>query len=53
MTAANRCFVDSNVWLYAATQSEDVPPDPRQETARTLLTAIDPYRKSRKRKLHK
>jgi predicted nucleic acid-binding protein len=43
MTAANRCFVDSNVWIYAATQSEDVPPDPRHEMARTLLAAIEPY----------
>jgi predicted nucleic acid-binding protein len=43
MTAANRCFVDSNVWIYAATQSEDVPPDPRHARARTLLAEIDPY----------
>ncbi len=43
MTDANRCFVDSNIWIYAATQSEDVPPDPRHEAARTLIKQVKPY----------
>ncbi|MGG6240364.1 PIN domain-containing protein [Nodosilinea sp. AN01ver1] len=43
MTGANHCFVDSNIWIYAATQSEDVPPDPRHEAARTLINEIEPY----------
>lgn len=38
-----RCFIDSNVWLYAATQSQDNPPDPRHETARQLITQVQPY----------
>jgi predicted nucleic acid-binding protein len=43
MTAApNRYFVDSNIWIYAATQSEDVPPDPRHSDARRLLAEIEP-----------
>jgi predicted nucleic acid-binding protein len=42
MTAINRCFVDSNVWIYAATQSKDNPPDPRHATARRLLESIEP-----------
>ena len=37
-----RCFLDSNVWIYAATQSQDNPPDPRHETARQLITQVQP-----------
>ena len=37
-----RCFIDSNVWIYAATQSQDNPPDPRHETARQLITQVQP-----------
>lgn len=36
------CFIDSNVWIYAATQSQDNPPDPRHETARQLITQVQP-----------
>ena len=43
MTAADRCFVDSNIWIYAATQSEDAPPDPRHEAARALIKQIQPH----------
>ena len=43
MTDADRCFVDSNIWIYAATQSEDMPPDPRHEAARALIQKIQPY----------
>lgn len=39
----NRCFIDSNVWIYAATQSENTPPDPRHAAARTLLEQVKPY----------
>ena len=37
-----RCFIDSNIWIYAATQSQDNPPDPRHETARQLITQVQP-----------
>jgi len=43
MTDADRCFVDSNVWIYAATQSENVPLDPRHEAARGLIKQIKPH----------
>lgn len=43
MTAADRCFVDSKIWIYAATQSEDMPPDPRHEAARILIQQIQPH----------
>jgi len=43
MTDADRCFVDSNIWIYAATQSEDVPLDPRHEAARALIKQIQPH----------
>lgn len=33
-----RCFVDSNVWLYALMSAED---DPRSEAARALLSSTD------------
>jgi len=36
------CFIDSNVWIYAATQSQDNPPDPRHETARQLINQVQP-----------
>lgn len=43
MTDLNRrCFIDSNVWLYAVTQSQDSPPDPRHETARQLIAQVQP-----------
>jgi predicted nucleic acid-binding protein len=42
IAAPNRYFVDSNIWIYAATQSEDVPPDPRHSDARRLLSEIEP-----------
>ncbi|MFH7244252.1 MAG: PIN domain-containing protein [Spirulina sp.] len=42
MIEAKRCFIDSNVWIYAATQSEDIPPDPRHEIARTLINQMQP-----------
>jgi predicted nucleic acid-binding protein len=38
-----RCFVDSNIWIYAVTQSEDVPLNPRHEAARTLIKEIQSY----------
>ncbi|WP_017299027.1 PIN domain-containing protein [Nodosilinea nodulosa] len=43
MTDADRCFVDSNIWIYAATQSQDVPLDPRHDAARTLINQIRPH----------
>jgi predicted nucleic acid-binding protein len=43
MTAVNRCFVDSNIWIYAATQSKDIPQDLRHDAARQLLKQIEPY----------
>lgn len=43
MTDANCCFVDSNIWIYAVTESEDVPRDLRHEAARTLIKQIDPH----------
>ncbi|HEY5139959.1 MAG TPA: PIN domain-containing protein [Methylococcales bacterium] len=36
------CFIDSNVWIYAATQSQDNPPEARHETARQLITQVQP-----------
>ncbi len=36
------CFIDSNVWIYAATQSQDNLPDLRHETARQLITQVQP-----------
>lgn len=43
MTAPKRPgFIDSNIWIYAATQSQDNPPDPRHKTARQLITQIQP-----------
>ncbi len=43
MTVSERCFVDSNIWIYAATQSEDAVPDPRHHAARDLIASINPY----------
>lgn len=43
MTVNERCFVDSNVWIYAATQSEGAPLDPRHDAARALIAGINPY----------
>ncbi|PSR18082.1 PIN domain nuclease [filamentous cyanobacterium CCP3] len=43
MTATNRCFVDSNIWICAATESEDIPSDPRHEAARTLINQTKPH----------
>lgn len=41
--AQGQCsFIDSNIWIYAATQSEDNPPDPRHETARQLISQVQP-----------
>jgi predicted nucleic acid-binding protein len=37
-----RCFVDSNVWIYAFTQSQDTPPDLRHETARQKIAQVQP-----------
>jgi predicted nucleic acid-binding protein len=42
MSAADRCFVDSNIWIYAATRAEEVPPDTRHEAARHLIESIEP-----------
>jgi len=36
------CFVDSNLWIYAVTQPEDSPPDPRHEIARQIIAQIQP-----------
>jgi predicted nucleic acid-binding protein len=36
------CFIDSNIWIYAATQSQDNPPDSRHERARQLITQVHP-----------
>lgn len=38
-----RCFVDSNIWIYAVTQSEAIPPNPRHEAAKVLIRTIQPY----------
>lgn len=38
-----RCFVDSNIWIYAVTQSEAIPPNPRHEAAKVLTRTIQPY----------
>ncbi|MBV8885560.1 MAG: PIN domain-containing protein [Chroococcidiopsidaceae cyanobacterium CP_BM_RX_35] len=35
-------FIDSNVWIYAATQSQDNPPDPRHKIARQLIAQVQP-----------
>ncbi len=43
MSVADRCFVDSNIWIYAVTQSEKVPPDMRHDAARHLIESIEPY----------
>lgn len=43
MTAPKRsCFIDSNIWIYAATQSQDNPPDPRHDTARQMIAQVQP-----------
>lgn len=43
MTAPNSlCFIDSNIWIYAATQSQDNPPDPRHDTARQAIAQVQP-----------
>lgn len=42
MTDRNTCFIDSNIWIYAVTQSQDNPPDPRHEIARQLITQVQP-----------
>jgi type I restriction enzyme, R subunit len=36
------CFIDSNLWIYAATQSQDSPPDPRHDIARNLIQSVHP-----------
>jgi predicted nucleic acid-binding protein len=36
------CFIDSNLWIYAATQSQDSPPDPRHDIARNLIQLVHP-----------
>jgi predicted nucleic acid-binding protein len=36
------CFIDSNLWIYAATESKDSPPDPRHDIARNLIQSIQP-----------
>ncbi|MBD2425332.1 PIN domain-containing protein [Phormidium sp. FACHB-1136] len=38
-----RGFVDSNIWIYAVTQSEAIPPNPRHEAAKVLIRTIQPY----------
>jgi predicted nucleic acid-binding protein len=43
MTGNERCFVDSNIWIYAATQSEAPTLDPRHSAARALISDINPY----------
>jgi predicted nucleic acid-binding protein len=45
MTVASkdtRCFIDSNIWIYAATESTETPPDPRHTMARELITQVQP-----------
>jgi predicted nucleic acid-binding protein len=46
MTAKNSssspCFIDSNLWIYAATESKDSPPDPRHDIARNLIQSVQP-----------
>jgi predicted nucleic acid-binding protein len=46
MTANNPsnspCFIDSNLWIYAATKSHDSPPDPRHDMARNLIQSVQP-----------
>lgn len=37
---AERCFIDSNIWLYSFTAREDETD--KRLTARTLLSAVDP-----------
>jgi hypothetical protein len=34
------CFIDSNLWIYAATESKDSPPDPRHDIARNLIQSF-------------
>lgn len=41
-SSTDRCFIDSNIWIYAATQSTDNPPDPRHTTARELIAQVQP-----------
>ena len=36
------CFIDSNLWIYAATQSQDSQPDPRHDIARNLIQSVQP-----------
>lgn len=38
-----RGFVDSNIWIYAVTQSGSIPPNPRHEAAKILIRTIQPY----------
>jgi len=38
-----RGFVDSNIWIYAVTQSGSIPPNPRHEAAKVLIRTIQPY----------
>jgi predicted nucleic acid-binding protein len=44
MTVANnsRCFIDSNIWIYASTQSVDDPVDTRHSVARDLISQVNP-----------
>jgi predicted nucleic acid-binding protein len=44
MTVANnsRCFIDSNIWIYASTQSVDNPVDTRHSVARDLISQVNP-----------
>jgi predicted nucleic acid-binding protein len=43
MTGNGHCFVDSNIWIYAATQSQAATPDLRHDAARDLIVSINPY----------
>lgn len=36
------CFIDSNIWIYAATQSQDNLPDLRHDTARQMIAQVQP-----------
>jgi predicted nucleic acid-binding protein len=44
MTVANnsRCFIDSNIWIYASTQSVDNLVDTRHSVARDLIFQVNP-----------
>jgi predicted nucleic acid-binding protein len=40
--SSSPCFIDSNLWIYAATQSQGSPPDLRHDIARNLIQSVHP-----------